>query len=741
MARPVSCLFALLVLGLTAPALAKPDPGQILALSERVANWQLAHLGQPISKAAPETYDPRGWVQGAFFVGLAALAEVSPDPNFAQAVILQGKRLQWGLGPRPFHADDYVIAQSWIWAYERARDPAMIAPLRARFDAIIAAAPSGTLDFGKPAPGMEDACQSRWCWSDALFMGPPAWFELTRASGDDRYRAYAGKEYWATVRRLYSEDEHLFYRDTRFLTRQGPHGEKIFWSRGNGWVYAGLARILAFLPADAPERPRYLELFRQMSARLVTLQKPDGYWPVSLLAPAAGTPPETSGTGFFTYGLAYGVASGILTEPKYRAAAEKGWAALTAAVAPDGKLGWVQQIGNAPDDVSRDDTQLYGTGAFLLAGSAMFDMERPHRAAWLTLHNPLALARNAARVEIPAKLLPQGFGSDWVAVLGGEIAPLQMTASGAVTVLDLPAKASLKLALRPRFGFDPPPSRFARATIPVKDGTTWRQAQSFAVPPSHVIHDPLFPIEGAGWESDRVAYRVYLDKRNAIDVYGKKLPDPVLDWIGQGGPSYHEEAGWGMDIWHVGDSLGAGGLGVLQGGMAAQIGPMKTMTATAAASGPVLAEMQVACDGFTLNGKAKTLIADYTIAAGSRLFLATASAPGTPLVAGFGKYPHTDFFAAPKPAKGWGYLASWGRQSENGKDDVGVALFYPLAEIARSGDDGRSYYVVFKKPARARYAFAAAWAREGHGLPDQASFRAYVTRTAQELSNPITVTK
>jgi len=113
-----------------------------------------------------------------------------------------------------------------------------------------------------------------------------------------------------------------------------------------------------------------------MSARLVMLQKPDGYWPVSLLAPPAGTPPETSGTAFFTLGLAYGVKSGLLAEPVYRRAATAGWTALERAVHPDGRLGWVQPIGAAPDSVSADDTQPYGVGAFLLAGAARYDLAR-----------------------------------------------------------------------------------------------------------------------------------------------------------------------------------------------------------------------------------------------------------------------------------------------------------------------------------------------------------------------------
>ncbi len=733
---------SLLVLacGLAAPLSASPSPEDIRTVSQRVADWQLTHMGELQPGMRPETYEPRGWVVGALMVGVSAFADQSENPTYAQAIYTHGAMQQWKLGDRPLHADDHVIGQSWIWAYEHWFDPKMIAPVRAGFDAVIAAAPHNNLDFVEGRPGMEAGCQDRWCWSDALFMGPPGWFELSRATGDRKYAAYAGREYWASVDKLFSPQDGLFYRDTRFIGQKGPHGEKIFWARGNGWVYAGLARIMQFLPADAPERPRYVDLFRKMSAKLVTLQKPDGYWPVSLEGPAEGTPPETSGTGFFTFGLAYGVASGILTEPQYRKAAERGWDALVKAVEPDGKLGWVQPIGAAPEAVKREDTQLYGVGGFLLAGSAMIDMETPHQSVALTLHNPKALARTAARVEIPASLLAKDT-SEWVAVLDGQVEPLQKLSNGAITVLDIPAKASLHLALRPRFGFDPPPRRYAAADIPVKEGEGYRDMKSFDVPASHTIHDPLLPFEGAGWESDRIAYRVYLDKRFVTDIYGKKLPGPVLNFLGHNGQSYHDEADWGMDIWRVGDTLGAGGLGVLRDGKAVQIGEMKAMRAAVSASGPEQSGVQVTCKDFTVADRPKTLTADFTIAAGSRLFTGSASAPGVPLVAGFGKWPDTKIIASPKTAKGWAYIATWGRQSENGKDVVGAALFYPSEEIARTGDDGQNLYVVFKNPAKARYGFAGAWAREGGGLPDEAAFRAFVQKTAAELGHPVFVTK
>jgi rhamnogalacturonyl hydrolase YesR len=139
-------------------------------------------------------------------------------------------------------------------------------------------------------------------------------------------------------------------------------------------VFAGLARILTELPAKHPSRARYEALFEQMADRIVALQGPKGYWPVSLLEPQQT--PETSGTGFFVYGLAWGLHHGLLHDERQRRAVDRGWQALQAAVQSDGRLGWVQRIGAAPDQVSADDTQLYGVGAFLLAASEMSASQR-----------------------------------------------------------------------------------------------------------------------------------------------------------------------------------------------------------------------------------------------------------------------------------------------------------------------------------------------------------------------------
>jgi rhamnogalacturonyl hydrolase YesR len=350
-----------------------PTPGALaLEAGAKVAEWQLSHMDSfeyvPAESFRRDTEAASDWVQAAFYIGLTQFADVSGNRKLADAVIAHGETEQWSFDHRPRHADSDATGAVWVWAAERTKDTAKLAPIKARFDAVLANPSTVSLDFApKPPEGGQPYCQVRWCWCDALFMAPPAWMALSRVTGDRRYLTHADAEFWASTDYLYDKQDHLFYRDSRFFTQRDAAGRKIFWSRGNGWVFAGLARILNELPADHPSRKRYETLFQQMAKKIVTLQGAQGYWPVSLLEPQQT--PETSGTGFFTYGLAWGVNKGLLPAAEYRPAIDRGWNALLAAVQPDGKLGWVQRVGAAPDTVSAGDTQLYGVGAFLLAAS------------------------------------------------------------------------------------------------------------------------------------------------------------------------------------------------------------------------------------------------------------------------------------------------------------------------------------------------------------------------------------
>lgn len=349
----------------------------ILDIAERVADHQISMLaaGYVHPRNAADSTDPKGWVQGAFFVGLTHLAERSQNPHYRDFLIARGQSNRWELGRRLYHADDHAVGQAYLWAARNGAGPEAIAPMRKAFDLVLANPSYADLAFvERPAGAGDPLCFDRWCWCDALFMSPPALVELSNATGDPRYAAFAKSEFWAVTAYLQDPESSLYFRDSRFFERRGENGEKIFWSRGNGWVFAGLANLLNHLPASDPDRTRFEALFKTMAARLVSIQKPDGYWNSSLLGDPKGSLPESSGTAFFVYGLAWGINAGLLDPAIYRPNVERGWHALKQAVHDNGKLGWVQPISDRPEMNTFDDTLIYGVGAFLLAASEVADM-------------------------------------------------------------------------------------------------------------------------------------------------------------------------------------------------------------------------------------------------------------------------------------------------------------------------------------------------------------------------------
>jgi len=356
--------------------LASVKRADVLATATRLADWQLANMndGTLIGKNREETLDPLAWQKGTFWAGMTALADTTKSPRLTQAVLDMGKSTRWHPGPRATHADDHMIAQSYLWAAKRGAGATAIVPTRRKFDEVLAAPPRVSLAFYQGAGKLSGECLTRWCWCDALFMAPPAWIEMSRQTGDRRYRDYALKEFRATTDFLFDPAEHLFYRDSRFFERRDDHGNKMFWSRGNGWVMGGLAHTIPLLPKGDPDRARMEKLFRDMAGRLKTLQKADGYWAPSLLSPE-GSPPEASGTGFYVFAFAWGIKVGLLDRATYEPSVRRGWAALEGALQPDGRLGYVQQVSDRPEAVKASDTQFYGTGAFLLAAAAIADLD------------------------------------------------------------------------------------------------------------------------------------------------------------------------------------------------------------------------------------------------------------------------------------------------------------------------------------------------------------------------------
>jgi unsaturated rhamnogalacturonyl hydrolase len=368
-------------------------PQAILNVMQCVADWQLAH---------PSAHKPTDWTQGAGDAGMMALAGISGDAKYRDAMLAMAETNQWKPGPRPYHADDQCVGQTYAELYLLYRDPKMLAPLRERFDAILSHPSDATnLDFSQP----RGKASELWSWCDSLFMAPPTWARLTTATGDDKYLNFAVTNWWRTTDYLYDTNEHLFFRDSTYFNKREANGQKVFWSRGNGWVMGGIVRVLQFLPMNSPERPRFEKLFTEMAGKILTCQQPDGLWRASLLDPDSYPLKETSGSGFYAYALAWGVNQGLLDRAKFEPAVRKAWTALVACVDADGKLTHVQPIGADPKKFADDSTEVYGTGAFLLAGSEVYRMAvlekvRNDFGTVIKVTNPATFRRDYETIEL-----------------------------------------------------------------------------------------------------------------------------------------------------------------------------------------------------------------------------------------------------------------------------------------------------------------------------------------------------
>jgi beta-galactosidase len=343
----------------------QPDLTQkeVLNQMKTVADWQLKNM--PVPGHHPRHYRNWDWTNAALFTGISALYKASGTKKYLKALEGFAASVDWSCGPRFRHADDVCIGQTYLELFEIKPANYKIEKIKNRLDSLMA----------DPLPGRVD-----YWWCDALYMSPPTLARLAAITGNNTYLDYMNEMWWDASDFLYDEEESLFYRDDRFRIkedgsgRREPNGEKVFWSRGNGWVMAGIARVIQYLPEDYPDRQKYIDMFIEMSTKIVSLQGADGLWRSSLHYPEGHPKGETSGSGFFCFALAWGINNGILERDAYLPVVLRTWNGLTGAVHQDGKLGWVQRIGAAPDGIKKEDTEVYGVGAYLLAGSEIIKL-------------------------------------------------------------------------------------------------------------------------------------------------------------------------------------------------------------------------------------------------------------------------------------------------------------------------------------------------------------------------------
>jgi rhamnogalacturonyl hydrolase YesR len=340
-------------------------PAAVGAATRKVADWQLKQSQKDFTTIdRARQYDGRIWTWSVLYTGYMAAASSLHEDKYRDAMEQVGKGYNWGLRSDHPSGDDMSIAQMYLELYLQDKKPEEIAPIQTALNNILA------------APRVELGASQRiaWWWCDALYMAPPTWARMYAATGDTKYIGYLDEEFAKTSKLLYDTDAHLYARDATYIGKTEKNGQKIFWSRGEGWVMGGLARTLEYLPKDDPAADKYKQQMREMAAALAKLQRPDGTWTSSLLDPMDYPAPELSGTALITFGMAWGINNGVLDAKVYTPVVTKAWAGMLQHIYADGRLGDIQQTGAAPSTYPPSASYNYGVGGFLLAGSELYKM-------------------------------------------------------------------------------------------------------------------------------------------------------------------------------------------------------------------------------------------------------------------------------------------------------------------------------------------------------------------------------
>lgn len=367
--KTMACAGMALAISVSAYAQKLPAKKKIMADMALANDYFMKEWPDPGAKVTVKgiTRESTLWTRAVYYEGLMAMYKLDPQKRYYDYAVSWGETHQWAPrdGRITRNADNQCAAQTYIDLYLIDKKPERIAKMKECVDLMVNSDKSDD-----------------WNWVDALQMAMPVFARFGAITNDNKYyeRMYDIYNYTKTVhggKGLYNTTDHLWWRDKDFVPPyKEPNGADCYWSRGNGWVIAAMARVLDVMPKNAPHRDEYSTVLKEMAAALIPLQREDGFWNVSLKDPTHFGGKELSGTALFTYAMAWGINNKLLDKKTYLPVLTKAWNGLsTDCLHPDGKLGFVQGTGKEPKDgqpVSYDSTpdfDDYGLGCFLLAGT------------------------------------------------------------------------------------------------------------------------------------------------------------------------------------------------------------------------------------------------------------------------------------------------------------------------------------------------------------------------------------
>lgn len=426
-----------------------------------------------------------------------------------------------------------------------------------------------------------------WWWADALYMVMPVMTKLYKITGDEKYLNKLYDNYLYADSLMFDAQDNLYFRDGKYIypAHKTNSGKKDFWARGNGWVLAGLAKVLQDMPSSYSKRDFFVKRFTQLAAAVAKCQQPEGYWTRSMVDKKQAEGPETSGTALLTYGLLWGMNHGILNRASYSPVTDRAWKYLSIkALQPDGSVGYVQPIGEKAipgQQLDANSTTNFGVGAFLLAAceKVRFDdnsvSPTENSSFTVSATNDEQVQRQQV-IEIDAKTVFNKLGITGgrqfivINALGREV-PYQITYDGKILV---------EVWANP----------CGTVSFTIKKG--------IPETPRNAVYGRMYPerVDDIAWENDRCAYRCYGPalQKTGEDAYGndvwvKNTPDLVVEqryWNEDVNKkpiaelrkkdktagdelekevSYHWDHGHGLDCYKVGPTLGCGTPALMDG--------------------------------------------------------------------------------------------------------------------------------------------------------------------------------
>ena len=389
------------------------------------------------------------------------------------------------------------------------------------------------------------------------------------------------------------------------------------------------------------------------------------------------------------------------------------------------------------------------------------NLEDSPESVHFSVENPLSIHRNNEMLHISLEELDEKFdladGVSFRVFLGEEEISSQFNKKGSdkglVFVipsidsnqkLEIEVKASLELS-------DTNYPKLTQAELSHKFGGEFKDREylgghfenvdSLHVPAEHTDHSWFIRYEGPGWESDLVGYRFYLDWRNGIDVFGKKVKTPVLQDVGQDGfDSYHEPSDWGMDVLKVGKTLGLGSIATFENGKARRVDVTDSLYAEITNNGPVYSSVFTRYSGWDLPTGKTDILSNISIHSGSRMSRMDLESTNT--IDNFATGLIKDSKAVvlkSDSSLSYSYLATYGPQSL-AEDNLGIAVIYPTSQLTQDTEDELSHILVFDSNSKKlSYYFLAAWQQEPGGITSQEEFKKYLDEEILKLSNPLKI--